>query len=256
MAGSLEGKVALVTGGGRGIGRAVALALAGEGAAVAVLSRTAQQVEAVAREIQASGGKALGFACDLTAEGAAARAVATAEQALGPVDILINNAHDTSVESMTAPVETVQPAQIIAQIQSGPLIALALIQACLPHMKQHGGRVINMASTVGVKRLRGFLPYAMAKEAYRALTGVAAREFGEFGITVNCLCPVADTESSRETIASGVVGRRGDIPPIARSGDPERDIAPLVAFLAGPGAGYLTGYTYMVDGGLALDAAR
>lgn len=257
MAGKLAGKVALVTGAGRGIGRSVALALAAEGAAVAVISRTAKQVEQVAEEIRRTGGQALGFACDLTGEGAAAQAVRRVAGALGPVDILVNNAHDTSVTGMTAAVETVAASQIIAQLQSGPLISLALIQACLPHMKQHGGRIINMASSVGIKRLSNFMPYAMAKEAMRAMSSVAARELGAYGITVNVLCPVSDTEAGLDTLNAGVVkpGESG-LPPIARMGNADADIAPLVVFLAGPGAGYLTGYTYMVDGGGAIDAAR
>lgn len=255
--GKLVGKVALVTGGGRGIGRSIALALAAEGAAVAVLSRTSAQVEEVATEIRDAGGRAIGFACDLTDEGAPERAVRQVAEALGPVDILINNAHDTSVEGMTATVESVAATQIVAQLQSGPLIALALIQACLPHMKEHGGRILNMASSVGIKRLSNFVPYAMAKEAMRAMSGVAARELAPHGITVNVLCPVSGTEAGLETIQANVVRPgEGAPPPIARMGDADRDIAPLVVFLAGPGAGYLTGYTYMLDGGGAIDAAR
>jgi NAD(P)-dependent dehydrogenase (short-subunit alcohol dehydrogenase family) len=257
MTGTLAGKVALVTGGGRGIGRSIALALAAEGAAVAVVSRSAAQVEQVAEAIRASGGRAIGFASDLTAPGAPGDAVRKVAEALGPIDILINNAHDTSTQGMNAAVETVGADQIVAQLQSGPLIALALMQSCLPHMKQHGGRIINMASSVGIKRLSNFVPYAMAKEAMRAMTGVAARELAGHGITVNVLCPVSDTEAGLDTINAGVVkpGETG-MPPIARMGDADRDIAPLVVFLAGPGAGYLTGYTYMLDGGGSIDAAR
>ena len=257
MTGTLTGKVALVTGGGRGIGRSIAFALAAEGAAVAVISRSAAQVEQVAQEIRTGGSKAIGFACDLTGPGAPAEAVRRVAEALGPVDILVNNAHDTSIAGMTAAVETVAADQIIAQLQSGPLISLALIQACLPHMKVHGGRILNMASSVGIKRLSNFVPYAMAKEAMRAMSGVAARELAAYGITVNVLCPVSDTEAGIETIQANVVKPgEGTPPPIARMGDADRDIAPLVVFLAGPGAGYMTGYTYMLDGGGAMDAAR
>jgi NAD(P)-dependent dehydrogenase (short-subunit alcohol dehydrogenase family) len=257
MTGKLDGKVALVTGGGRGIGRSIALGLAAEGAAVAVVSRTPVQVEQVAEEIRGQGGQAVSFARDLAVEGAPGEIVRAVAEALGPIDILINNAHDTSIAGMTAAVETVAASQVLAQLQSGPLVSLALMQACLPHMKQHGGRIINMASNVGIRRLSNFLPYAMAKEASRAMTGVAARELGAYGITVNAVCPVADTEAGTDTINSGVVKpTEANPPPIARMGDCDTDVTPLVVFLAGPGAGYLTGYTYMVDGGGAIDAAR
>lgn len=251
----LTGKVALVTGGGRGLGKAIALHLAQDGAALAVLSRTAAQVEEVARQITAAGGKAIGFACDLQEAGAVGMVVARVGRELGPIDILINNAHDTSVAGMACPVDQATVERLDAQLKSGPYIALALMQACLPHMKKNGGRIVNMASSVGMLRIAGFLPYAVAKEALRTITAMAAREWGGFGITVNAVCPVGDTLASEETQKSGIVDGY-PAPPIARLGDPVKDIAPLVALLVGPGGAYLTGHSYMIDGGGSIDAAR
>jgi len=254
----LAGKIALVTGAGRGLGRAIALDLAAAGAAVAVVSRTAQQVERTAAEIRDLGVRAIGFASDLVAPGAAAAAVARVAAALGPVDILVNNAADTAVSSMCCPVESVGLAQLDRQMATSPHLALQLMQACLPHMKTAGGRIINMASAAGVDGVANFLPYAMAKEAMRALTRVAAREWGRYGITINTVCPAADTQAARDAMSSGNLDDvlKSAAPAIARLGGCAQDVAPMVTFLAGPNASYLSGYTYMVDGGACIDAAR
>jgi 3-oxoacyl-[acyl-carrier protein] reductase len=257
---ALSGKVAFVTGAGRGIGRAVALRLAQEGAAVAAVSRTAAQVEQTAADIVAAGGRAIGFACDIGADGSVEAAIARTQAELGPVDILVNNAHNTHFPTMTGNTETIALAQIDDQMRSGPNAALRAMQACFPHMKEHGGRIINMGSASGTRGMAGFTPYAMSKEAMRALSRCAAREWGKYGITVNVICPSADTDSVTNAMQHGlerIMKMNHAAPgPIARMGDSDKDIAPLVAFLAGPEAGFLTGYTYWVDGGSSLDTSR
>jgi 3-oxoacyl-[acyl-carrier protein] reductase len=261
MAGQLEGKTAFVTGAGRGIGRAIAARLAKDGAAVAAISRTAEQVEKTAADIVADGGRAIGFACDIGVPGAIQAAIERTARELGPVDILINNAHNTAFFAMTGVVESVQTPQINDQMASGPYAALAAMQACFPHMREHGGRVINMASAAGTRGMAGFLPYAMSKEAMRALTRCAAREWGDFGITVNAICPAAPnetpkTDEEKAGMAAVLKMNGGFSRAINRIGTTDDDIAPLVAFLAGPEAKFLTGYTYMLDGGASIDAAR
>ena len=132
-----------------------------------------------------------------------------------------------------------------------------LMQACFPHFKaQGGGKIINFSSGAGTERMAGFAAYAAAKEGVRALTGVAAREWGPFGINVNVVCPAAMTEgiqsflanhpdpNYREQMFAGL--------PLGRLGDPELDIGRVVAFLASDEAGYLTGQTFWVDGGQTI----
>jgi len=253
----LQGKVAIVTGAGRGIGRAIARRFADEGASVALVSRSAAPLDEAVALISADGGNVIGIQCDMTDRAAIPVAVAKIVSRFGTIDILVNNAHDTSVASTCAPFAGASVDQMLQQFASGPLAAVLAMQACLPNLKTGGGRVINIASGSGVMGMINYLPYAMAKEALRAATRVAAREWAAFGITVNSICPIAETDGTKEHFASGVLEPGLGKPlPIARLGSAYDDIAPLVAFLASDDSRYLTGYTYMADGGGSMDAAR
>lgn len=255
--GVLSGKVAIVTGAGRGIGRGIAQRFAEEGAKVALVSRTKKYLDEAVELIKNAGGTAIGIPCDVMEEGAIEAAVQQVVDTWGTVDILINNAHDVSVETMMTPVAEAKPEQLHHQFGSGAIPALKAMQACLPHMqKQGGGRIVNMGSSVGIKGNDGFLPYAMAKEAVRALTRVAAREWGQYGITVNNVCPAAMTPGAAEVFKMPIAAQASAARPIDKVGDPYEDISPVVLFLASPGAGYMTGYTLMADGGTNIDTAR
>lgn len=244
----IQGKVAIVTGAGRGIGRATASLFAAEGAKVAVLSRTPANVDAVVAEIEAAGGTALGVVCDLSDAGQIKRAVDKVIAAYGRIDILVNNAFDPSVPCSSIvdlPVDQLQ-----RNFEMGPIAYLRMMQACYPHLKASGGgRVINFGSMAGVMGLIGYGPYNMAKEAVRALTRTAAREWGADGITVNNVLPLADTW-----------GPDADVPAptnaLARYGSPQQDVAPVVLFLASRDAQFLTGTSLTADGGAIIDAAR
>lgn len=244
----LKGKVAIVTGAGRGIGRATARLFAEEGAKVAVVSRTAENVASVVAQIQTAGGVALGVVCDISDLHQVNTAVEKVVAEYGRIDILVNNAFDPSV--VCSSVLELSTEKLQRNLEMGPIAYLRTMQACYPYLKASGeGRVINFASLAGVIGLQGYAPYNMAKEAVRALTRSAAREWGADNITVNNVMPVADTwggDASTPAPANA----------LNRYGSPDADIAPVVLFLASKDAQFLTGYSLTPDGGQIIDSAR
>lgn len=244
----LTGKVAIVTGASRGIGRATAKLFAAEGAKVAVVSRTSANVEAVVQDIHAAGGTALGVACDISDGAQIKAAIQEVVSTFGGIDIVVNNAFDPSIPFSSVLDMSVD--QLQRNFELGPIAYLRVMQAAYPHLKASGeGRVVNFGSMAGVLGLMGYGPYNMAKEAVRALTRTAAREWAADKITVNNVLPVAQTW-----------GDDADVPPptspLGRYGSPEEDIAPVVLFLASKDAQFLTGYSLTPDGGLIIDSAR
>jgi 2-hydroxycyclohexanecarboxyl-CoA dehydrogenase len=256
---TLKAKVAIVTGAGRGIGRAIAIAYGREGAKVVVASRTQSTVEKVAKEIIDQGGTAIGVACDVGNREQVMATVKRAVDAYGTVHILVNNAQGFGTEADPQPSTVFVACEDTIEdeweytLRTGPTASLWFMKAVFPYMKaQHYGKIINFASSSGQIGFPGNTCYNAAKEAIRALSRTAAREWGQYGINVNVINPALETrafDAWKKARPEFVESLKEQIP-MRRLGDPDRDAGPLAVFLAGPGSDYMTGSTFMLEGGM------
>jgi NAD(P)-dependent dehydrogenase (short-subunit alcohol dehydrogenase family) len=244
----LAGRRALVTGGGQGVGRGIALALAAEGARLALLGRTRAKLEAVAREIEERGGEATPVVADLCVTEELERAAGEASAALGGLDVLVNNAVVYSYGRLL----DVPPDVIEAAWQSGPRASLLLMRACHPALARGGGVIVNLGS--GASHLwdpSGLGVYAATKAAIVSLTRTAAVEWAADGIRAYCVMPAAEGpahEAWKKLDPEGYQATLSRVP-LRRFGDPERDVGRVVAFLCSDDAAYTTGMIVPVDGG-------
>lgn len=254
----IDGKVVLITGAGQGIGRAIALRLAQDGAHIAIVDVNAEQSEAVASEVKALGRKATTFKADVSKRDEVYAAVEHAEQALGGFDVMINNAGIAQVQAI-ADVTPDEVDQILKVNVEGVLWG---IQAAARKFRErkHQGKIINASSIAGHDGFAMLGVYSATKFAVRALTQAAAKEYASAGITVNAYCPgivgtdmwvTIDKRFAELTGAAVGATYKQYVDGIAlgRAQTPE-DVAAFVSFLAGPDSDYMTGQAPLIDGGL------
>jgi 3-oxoacyl-[acyl-carrier protein] reductase len=245
--GSLDNKTALVTGGSRGIGRAIALRLAADGAQV-VLTYAVNSVAAadVVAAITTAGGQAWAVAADLRFPAVAGELLAQAESLAGPLDILVNNA----AHAPTALLADCSDEEFASTMTVNVMSPFILMRDAAQRMRD-GGRIINISTLNTVLISPGTTAYAASKAALELMTRVAAAELGGRGITVNSVSPGAtDTDLFRTANpAEGTYERVAAMTPLGRIGQPA-DVASVVAFLAGPDGRWLTGQNLRASGGL------
>lgn len=243
----LKGKVALITGASRGIGRAIALKFASEGADVAVLyAGNAEKAQEVVMKAREYGVKAEAFQCDVTDFAAVKATVDAVKNALGTIDILVNNAGITK-DALVMTMKEEAFDEVIATNLKG---AFNLIRHCTPiFVKRRSGRIINISSVAGLMGNPGQANYAASKAGLIGLTKSVARELASRGVCCNAIAPGFIQTDMTENIAKENPLLAGI--PLGRVGQPE-EIAALAAFLASDNAGYITGEVIRIDGGLAM----
>ena len=259
----LSGKVAIVTGASQGIGRAIAQALAAEGADLLLTARRQEQLETVAAEVAKAGVQAHVHAADVTDPATAAAITSTALDRFGRIDVVVNNAGKGSPKPLLELTDEDWQHSFDLNFMSAVRLSLAAI----PHMRErHAGRIVNVSSRAGREPDPYFAPYAAAKAAMINFTKALSNAFAGDGVLTNCVVPglvrtpAIDDAARRSSEATGKsveevmelsIKKRGI--PIGRIGEPE-EIAALVTFLASDRASWITGSTFTIDGGTIRSA--
>jgi NAD(P)-dependent dehydrogenase (short-subunit alcohol dehydrogenase family) len=242
--------VAIVTGAGRGIGRAISLHLARSGHNLCLAARTAEQLEAVAAEIRAAGATAITVSCDLTAEGEADRLVNTAAEELGAINVLINNAGGAH---KVAGLERLEERTFVRGTDLNYTSVYRTMHSAAPYLlaASPAAAVLNVVSVYAERGLEGMSYYSGAKAAVIGFSRTAAREWGSRGVRVNCLAPGWISTDLNQGLRDdpGFVAKTLPQISLGRWGEPE-EIAEAAGFLVSDAARYITGTTLFVDGGL------
>jgi NAD(P)-dependent dehydrogenase (short-subunit alcohol dehydrogenase family) len=250
--GSLQGKVAIVTGAGQGVGRGIAVAFAKEGAKVIIAEINPETCKAATKEIKDLGTEALGLVCDVGDEQQVRKMVQEAVGKFGTVDILVNNA-----QGLFPPckLEELEEKDWDLSFQTGVKATWYCCKAVFPYMRDRGGKIINFGSEGGITGVVGRVSYNANKEAIRGFSRTAAREWGRYKINVNVICPIALTPALGDWAdpSSDKFKRYVESTiPLRRAGDPEKDIGRVAVFLASEDSDFITGQTFLVDGGVHM----
>jgi 3-oxoacyl-[acyl-carrier protein] reductase len=249
MKGPLDGKVAIITGGSRGIGAEVGARLAEDGAAVVVSGRDGERLQRTVREWETQGRAVLGVVADATSREDCERLVSTAKQHFGRIDVLVNNAGMTHDQLLVRMTDEDWDRVIEVNLRSAFLMTRAASKALV--RQKSGGRVINITSTAGAMGNAGQVNYSAAKAGLIGLTKAAARELAHWSILVNAVAPgLIETDMTKDLSATAREALLAQVP-LKRSGT-AREVAEMVRFLAGDGATYITGQVFHVNGGLYM----
>ena len=244
----LEGKKAVVTGGGRGIGRCIALALAAGGADVAVLDMDEAGAVETAGLIEGTGRKSLALAVDVSRLSAVEEAINKILDLWGSIDIVVNNAGITRDNLLMRMKEDEWDSVIAVNLKGSFNLCKAVARSM---MKQRSGCIVNIASIVGMMGNAGQVNYAASKGGLIALTKSLAKEMVSRGIRVNAIAPGFIATEMTDKIPENIREEMVKAIPLRRMGEPD-DIASVVLFLASPAAGYITGQVVVVDGGMHI----